>query len=83
MNTTTCRDGAPLLMDYLEGALPAGLRAELDAHLAGCRRCVAFVRAYRETPRILRESTAAGIPARAEESLRRFLSRHRNPPSEG
>lgn len=83
MTTTTCRDGAPLLMDYLEGALPPDVRAELDVHLAGCRRCVAFVRAYRETPRILRESTAAAIPARAVESLRRFLSKHRNPPSAG
>jgi anti-sigma factor RsiW len=80
MTTTTCRDGAPLLMDYLEGALPADLRADLDAHLAGCPRCVAFVRAYRETPRIVRESTAYEIPAGLEESLRRFLSKRKTPP---
>jgi anti-sigma factor RsiW len=77
MNTVTCRDGAALLMDYLEGVLPAGTRRELDAHLAGCRKCVEFVRAYRETPRILRESTAFHLPAGLAESLGRFLAARR------
>jgi hypothetical protein len=31
------------LLDYLEGDLPAGDRAELEAHLAGCARCHALV----------------------------------------
>ena len=51
------RDGAAILIDYLEGVLPADVRADVDAHVAGCPRCVEFVRAYRETPRILRDST--------------------------
>ena len=77
MTTLTCSDGAALVTEYLEGTLPAETRAVLDFHLAGCPRCVAFVRAYRETPRILRESTAVEIPAGAAESLRRFLAGRR------
>ena len=77
MTTVTCKDGAALLMDYLEGALPEDVRSALDAHLAGCPRCVAFVRAYRETPRILRQSTSFEMPAGLQESLRRFLEGRR------
>ena len=77
MTTLTCRDGAALLMDYLEGVLPAGVQAAVDAHLAGCVKCVEFVRAYRETPRIVRESTAFEMPAELAESLRRFLAARR------
>jgi anti-sigma factor RsiW len=77
MTTLTCRDGAALLMDYLEGTLPADVRADVDAHVAGCPRCVEFLRAYRETPRILRESTDFEIPESLVESLQRFLAARR------
>jgi anti-sigma factor RsiW len=77
MTTLTCRDGAAVLMDYLEGMLPADVRADVDAHVAGCPRCVEFVRAYRETPRILRESTEFEIPTSLVESLQRFLAARR------
>jgi anti-sigma factor RsiW len=77
MTTMTCRDGAAILIDYLEGVLPADVRADVDAHVAGCSRCVEFVRAYRETPRILRDSTAFEIPAGFVESLQRFLAERR------
>ena len=81
MTMLTCRDGAALVMDYLEGVLPADTRAAIDAHLSQCPRCVEFVRAYRATPRILRESTAFEIPAGLEASLRRFLAGRRGPRS--
>lgn len=74
MKTMNCRDGAALLMDYLEDALPADVRAAIDVHVAGCPRCIAFVRAYRETPRILRDATAIEIPEGLVESLQRFLA---------
>jgi anti-sigma factor RsiW len=77
MTTMTCRDGAEFLMDYLDGVLPADVRADVDAHLVGCPKCVAFVRSYRETPRILRESTAFEIPDGLVTSLQRFLAERR------
>jgi anti-sigma factor RsiW len=79
MTAMTCRDGAALLMDYLEGVLPEDMRAAIDAHLAACSRCVEFIRAYRETPRILRDATAFEIPAGLVDSLQRFLAGRREP----
>jgi anti-sigma factor RsiW len=73
----SCRDGVERLMDYLEGALGLGEREAIDAHLAGCARCVAFVESYVHTPRILRAATTATLPADAAASLRRFLAARR------
>jgi anti-sigma factor RsiW len=73
MNDVVCRSGVELLNEYLEGLLPPELRAALDEHVAGCPRCAAFVNSYRNTPRILREATAATLSPNIEASLRAFL----------
>ena len=74
----TCRDGVERLMDYLEGVLGASERAAIDAHVAGCPRCIAFVKSYVETPRIVRAATAAGAARRSvATALRRFLAARR------
>ncbi len=77
MNAVVCASGVELLMDYLEGVLPADVSAALEAHVAGCARCVAFLHSYRETPRILREATAAALPTELQDSLRAFLRERR------
>jgi anti-sigma factor RsiW len=53
------------------------VRADVEAHVAGCPRCTAFVAAYRETPRILREATDVALPAELEASLSEFLRARR------
>jgi anti-sigma factor RsiW len=73
MSGIVCASGVALLMDYLEGVLPADLQASVDAHVGGCPRCAAFVASYRATPRILREASAAALPADVEASLKAFL----------
>jgi len=73
MNEIVCASGVELLMDYLDGVLPPDVSAALDGHVAGCPRCVAFVESYRATPRILRDATAAALPADLEEKLKAFL----------
>ena len=73
MKEVACISGVELLMDYLEGVLPPDLRAALEAHVAGCERCAAFVASYRETPRILRGATTMTLPDDIEASLKAFL----------
>jgi anti-sigma factor RsiW len=73
MNNVVCASGVDLLMDFLEGALPTDVKAALEDHVAGCARCAAFVASYQATPRILRDATAATLPADVEASLRAFL----------
>ena len=57
--------------------LPSAMSADLEAHVAGCPRCTAFVASYRETPRILREASAVTMPPDLEASLLRFLRSRR------
>jgi anti-sigma factor RsiW len=77
MTHVACASGVELLMDYLEGTLPAEVSADLEAHVAGCPRCTAFLASYRETPRILREASAVTLPPDLEDSLLRFLRSRR------
>ena len=71
--TQTCQSGVDLLMDYLDGVLAPEVRADLETHVMGCPRCLAFVESYRQTPRILRNATAAALPADLAERLNSFL----------
>ena len=73
MKEIVCASGVELLMDYLEGVLPADVIAALDEHVSGCPRCAAFVASYRATPRILRDATMATVPADIEASLKAVL----------
>jgi anti-sigma factor RsiW len=75
LNDISCGSGVELLMEYLEGVLPPETNAALEAHVAGCERCTAFVASYRETPRILRTATSVELPAAIQQSLRAFLRR--------
>jgi anti-sigma factor RsiW len=77
MTEMTCESGVRMLMDYLEGTLAPDVRAAVEAHVAACPRCVAFIASYRETPRLVRQLTAAEIPADLVASLRAHLRAHR------
>ena len=74
MKEVACMSGVELLMDYLEGVLPPDVHAALEAHVAGCAKCAAFVASYRETPRILRDATASTLPDHVEASLKAFVN---------
>lgn len=75
--SVACASGVELLADYLEGLLPADVSAELEAHVAGCARCAAFIESYRQTPRILRAATTPALPGDLERSLQEFLRRRK------
>jgi len=73
-----CASGVELLMDFIEGVLPADVSSALEAHVAGCARCAAFVASYQATPRILRDATVVTLPADVEASLKAFLRARTN-----
>ena len=73
MTHVACASGVELLMDFIEGVLPADVSSALEAHVAGCARCAAFVASYQATPRILRNATEVTLPPDIEASLEAFL----------
>lgn len=74
---TSCQETVDLLMDYVDGRLPAQDQAALDAHFAGCPHCRDFLASYRETPRIVREATRTPIPEEVCRRLEEFLGSRR------
>lgn len=62
MSEMTCRDTVAALMDYVDGRTPRARRRSLEAHLASCPPCRAFLDSYRATPLIVRRQTDARLP---------------------
>ena len=48
----SCRELVEIVTDYLEGTLPSGARARVDAHLGNCPGCTTYVEQMRETVRL-------------------------------
>jgi anti-sigma factor RsiW len=48
-----CDELVELVTAYLDDALPAADRARLEAHLAGCEDCTAYVAQFTQTIRAL------------------------------
>jgi anti-sigma factor RsiW len=67
-----------LLSDYLDGRLPADVRAELDQHLSGCAECTTFVGTFRSTVALLHSLEDQDLPAELRLKLRAFLDDHSN-----
>ena len=64
-----CREIIEFLVDYLDGELPAGTKADFERHLAVCESCVAYLATYRETIRVSRLATADDLVNDAPEEL--------------
>ena len=73
---TTCRETIDLLLDYLDGELPAELRASLEEHLGGCQPCEEFFATYRATMGLCRKALAAKMPEEAVAKLHLFLKKN-------
>jgi len=79
MTPVACISGVDLLMEYLEGTVPPEVRAALEAHVAGCERCVAFIASYQAAPRLLRDATEVELPSDIREKLQAFVRRLAHP----
>ena len=63
-----CRDLVRLVSDYLDGDLPSGWRASIDAHLEACDGCTAYLEQIRQTVALLEQIDANQHPVPAEAS---------------
>jgi len=54
----TCREFVEVLTDYLEGALDAGERAEIERHIVICRGCSNYLEQMRSTIDLLGQIAA-------------------------
>jgi anti-sigma factor RsiW len=64
-----CIQLVEMVTDYLEGDLDETTRARVDAHLAGCPHCRAYVEQMRITTRALREVRTAELEAGRRQEL--------------
>jgi anti-sigma factor RsiW len=62
----TCQQLVELVTEYFEDALPPPDRARFEAHLAGCRKCEAYLGQMRTTLALV--GATAGLEARPEVS---------------
>jgi anti-sigma factor RsiW len=64
-----CRDAVALMAAYLDGALPDGDRARLEAHLAGCPHCSEYLAQMRVTIEALGRVEPDDLPPEAVDEL--------------
>jgi anti-sigma factor RsiW len=68
----SCREFVELLLDYLLGGLGAERIAAMNAHLAACPSCVAYLKSYEASIRMGRMALVASdepVPAEVPEEL--------------
>jgi anti-sigma factor RsiW len=64
-----CQELVELVTNYLEGRLPDDLRNQVDAHLAACDGCTAYIEQMRATLAALGRIPEESIPAHARDEL--------------
>jgi anti-sigma factor RsiW len=65
----TCKELVELVTDYLEGRLPDATREQLEAHLAACDGCTAYIDQMRVTLRALGRIPEETLPVQARQEL--------------
>jgi anti-sigma factor RsiW len=70
----TCREAIALMSDYLDVLLDEESLRGLEAHLAGCAPCVAYLNTLRSTRDVTAtEGRRVEMPAEMRGRLREFL----------
>ncbi|MBI3770206.1 MAG: zf-HC2 domain-containing protein [Deltaproteobacteria bacterium] len=59
----TCRELIDFLAEYVAGTLDVRERATFETHIADCPACIDYVRSYRETIRVARDTAARDATA--------------------
>jgi RNA polymerase sigma-70 factor (ECF subfamily) len=66
----TCPDILPLFSRNIEGEIDAGRCAEMERHLAACRRCEAACDSLKRVLSLCRDAAASEVPAALQQSVR-------------
>jgi hypothetical protein len=69
----TCREAIEVLADFLESTLPPDAVGRLQAHLAGCQPCQAYLNTYRRTRDVAGAVDRVEMPEEMRARLRGFL----------
>ena len=72
-----CDECVDLLVDYLEGALPAERARALETHLELCPPCWRFVNTYRGTVHIAKSLPVDDMPPELTQRLIDFLRKEK------
>jgi anti-sigma factor RsiW len=72
----TCKDAIDLLLQYLDGDMPAETREHLEEHLGGCEPCESFLKTYKATTGLCRDALASKMPDALSQNLTAFLRSH-------
>jgi anti-sigma factor RsiW len=65
----TCTDFLAQLTDYFDGEVPAGLRAEVEQHLASCKHCEVVLDSTTKTINIYRNQELYDFPPELQERM--------------
>ena len=69
----TCQDTIALLLEYLDATLDAEVVAQLEAHLAECEPCRAYLATYRRTVGVVGDAGKAPMPDELRRRLKTLL----------
>lgn len=69
----TCKDSIDLLLEFIDGEMPADEARRLEEHLEACPPCVDFLKTYRATPKLCRRALGRQMPSELASKLTDFL----------
>jgi predicted anti-sigma-YlaC factor YlaD len=72
-----CIDFVEMVTDYLDGALPPGVHAAIDEHLALCPGCVTVLDQFRTVVRVTGALRAEHVDALAPDVRRELMAAFR------
>ena len=71
----TCAQVVKELSNYIDEDIDPKLRAEIENHLRGCRRCSVLLDSMRKTLRIVGDDRVFEVPVGYSERLHNFLAK--------
>ena len=71
----TCAEVVKELSNYIDDDIDPKLRAEIENHLRGCRRCSVLLDSTRKTLRFVGDDRVFEVPVGYSERLHNFLAK--------